>query len=266
MKTRLLTILTLCTLFLGCSIPQEKIEQYQKRVTEQKKALKKAQDKRIIKELELHLIEAVLVLRTKELEYSLSPSEKTMGSFQKATITLYENYDSLQNYCRLSSREDMIDPLKEFLNSTSAYDKAFFEFAESKRDLGLDKSSGAMYKLRQGAHQLMQIISKNKTLQDNYQLRCLILEIRRYEKDFLLYGEAKSVTKANKKLEELSSLLSKIDPSGASDYTKTISAYKNGLSLYESTIQRVEQKQKSLKDRYSALQRALEKLKGTLNP
>lgn len=225
----------LCTtLFLtGCSIPQEKIDAYKANIKTQREKLRSLQQERLLQEYNLQLIEALLTLRTRELEYALQPSNETARYFELATDTLFQKLEQLQKEIQKQSAPISANSLSSFEKSIYDYQKAFNDLASSAEKLGYTKSSGARSELRIAAQMLMSEIEDIKELQDDFKVRYYALELRRAEKDLLLHQERHYYVKAKEKSADL---LDVIQSEGynteyykmekiLSQYTKAIESY-----------------------------------------
>lgn len=261
---RLLIYIT-CIFLCGCSLPSEQIESYKQKVLEQKKALAKARKARIQKEFELHLIEALLTVRTRELEYSLQPSPKTRSNFFNSIQSLEKSYQTLITCSRDDSNAVLEQHLKVFHKNFKEYCNSFEALSKAQEKLGFTRKSGARGALRNGSHELMACISKNRKIEENYRLRYQILEIRRAEKDYLLRKDSTFLEKARKGVKTFSQLLSEVDPSLLTACTKAIASYRSALNTYELSESDLTEKKGLLKEQYEELKLSLSQLKEVLN-
>lgn len=254
----------LCTtLFLtGCSLPQEKLDAYKANIKTQKEKLHSLQQERLLQEYNLQLIEALLTLRTRELEYALQPSNETAHFFALATDTLFQKLEQLQKEIKKQSAPISDTALSSFEKSIYDYKRAFKELASSSEKLGYNKNSGAQGQLRLAAHKLMSEVEENKKLQDDFKVRYYALELRRAEKDLLLHQERRYFTKAKKSSTEL---LEVIQSEGYNEeyYTmeKIISRYSTAIESYINLTEEKSANKQKLRQTYKIVGSALSDLR-----
>jgi len=120
----------------------------------------------------------VLTLRRNEKDFLLRQEEQYGIKFSKNYKTLQESINSLINHLD----EENIDSslLLKFSNSVNTYTLLFKRIVEKQKQFGLNENDSKYLELRQTAHKLLNNIKLNKELLSD------ILQLRRYEKDFLL--------------------------------------------------------------------------------
>jgi len=174
--------------------------------------------------------------RASELRESVNNSLLQMGRAEKDfLLRMDEAYaEKLTNEADVAVKKlEQLKPLVDDANSVrlidelevqvSRYEENFNRLVSAFKQRGLDENSGAYGTLRSATHELEEAIdTAGRT-----ELLVTLLQLRRSEKDFMLRGDEKYLTRTNRLLDELETALS-----AAPGLVSKIKAYRRDFARY----------------------------------
>lgn len=121
-------------------------------------------------------------------------------------------------------------PITQLNDNFTQYRKYFVELVTAMKAKGLDKDSGRYGELRQATHEL-EAIYKSLNVPE---LQVILLTIRRHEKDYMLRGDTKYLTKLSEALATL-----RLDSQHINNTGKLIDKYENAMTAFSAAEKRI---------------------------
>jgi len=160
----------------------------------------------------------VLMLRRHEKDFLLRLELKHQGLHQDSVRRVMEHSETLRTI--LTQYRLQTSALDTFLQQTAAYQQSFAALVQQRQAIGLHDKDGLAGAMRDAAHQLENSLAGSQ----NPQLTILLLQLRRYEKDFRLNRDLKYRSHFVRISAELAPLLNPAQQATLSAYQRSFIA------------------------------------------
>ncbi len=160
----------------------------------------------------------VLMLRRHEKDFLLRLELKHQGLHQDSVRRVMEHSETLRTI--LTQYRLQTSALDTFLQQTAAYQQSFAALVQQRQTIGLHDKDGLAGAMRNAAHQLENSLAGSQ----NPQLTILLLQLRRYEKDFRLNRDLKYRSHFVRISAELAPLLNPAQQATLSAYQRSFIA------------------------------------------
>ncbi len=167
-----------------------------------------------------------LQLRRNEKDYLI---RKLPKYFDKHTANFTQLNQELSSLATLNNNIAGKIPVKQLTTNFAQYRTHFIELVQAMELKGLDKNSGRYGELRSATHKLEEIYQSI----DEPARQVTLLTIRRHEKDYMLRGDTKYLTKLTDAVAEL-----RLDSQHIANTSQLIDEYENAMTAY-SEIERM---------------------------
>jgi len=131
----------------------------------------------------------MLMLRRNEKDFLARKALKYKEKFQKNVTKLKEDVNQMQLLLK-GDFKDKEESLK-FVSIINQYENIFLELINIQKKIGLNYTDGLYGSLRSSVHKVQDIAKRS----NDFILLSNIYELRKHEKDFMLRGDMKYVTK-----------------------------------------------------------------------
>jgi methyl-accepting chemotaxis protein len=160
----------------------------------------------------------VLMLRRHEKDFLLRLDLKHQGLHQDSMRRVLEHSEMLRT--TLTQYQLQTSALDTFLQQAAAYQQSFAALVQQRQAIGLHDKDGLTGAMRAAAHQLENSLADSQ----NPQLTILLLQLRRYEKDFRLNRDLKYRSHFVRISAELAPLLNPAQQATLSTYQRSFIA------------------------------------------
>ena len=138
-------------------------------------------------ELNEHVENVIMKLRKDEKDFIARKDKKYLKQFETKFIELEGSVDELAGILNeFNIKTNELNKLKKQLVS---YQNLFHQLYKIQEQIGLDSDSGLTGALRNSVHEVEKVLKRNS----DSRLTINMLMLRRYEKDFILRSDLKSI-------------------------------------------------------------------------
>ncbi len=163
--------------------------------------------------------------RNSEKDFFLTLDRKYSGNFDKSIANLKAEAGHIMELAREAGYADVAVKATRIVNLADDYQKEFHAVVAAMEYKGLDQDSGLQGKLRESANKLEAIVARIR----NPELKILLLQLMRNEKDYLLRGDESSVRQADGVLAQLTTKVKVVGETYRGEYSSQIEGYKRAF-------------------------------------
>jgi methyl-accepting chemotaxis protein len=192
--------------------------------------------------LEARRAEKDFLLRRKE-DYSVK-NRAALTKFRKDIKALHDIEDA-----------DHQDVLNKIAASVDEYGRQFNVTAEAAQKVGFDENSGLLGAMRQSVHEIEQAVQAKHEIR----LEAALLMMRRYEKDFLMRHDAKSLDAMKEAAARFNAALAQSSMGGEAErISERLTAYLRDFNSLAAAIQREDEAVAAMSKTYGQAEPMLE--------
>ena len=160
--------------------------------------------------------------RNSEKDFFLTLDRKYSANFDRSIANLKAEAGHIVKLAKEAGYADVAVKASKIVSMADDYQKEFHAAVAAMEHKGLDQDSGLQGKLRESTDKLEAIVTKI----GNPELKILLLQLRRHEKDYLLSGDESFVRQADGVLAQMTNKVKFIGETYRDDYSTRIEGYR----------------------------------------
>ncbi len=163
--------------------------------------------------------------RNSEKDFLLAPDRSRSAAFDRSIGELKEKAGDIAEAARAAGYKDIVGKASKIVSLADDYGRDFHAVVAAMEYRGLNATSGLQGKVGESALRLETFVDRT----GNRELKILVLQLRRHEKDYRLGADDESVGKAENVLVQLSKSAHLVERAQRNDYLSRIAGYKGSF-------------------------------------
>ncbi len=173
-----------------------------------------------------HVALAEAICRKNEKEFLLARDSKYVAGFERSIADLKAEARAIVELARGAGYGDIANKASRIVGLADAYQKEFQAFVAAMELRGLDQNSGLLGKFMASAQELEGVVNRI----ESPELKILLLQLRRHEKDYLLRGDETHVRQADNIRARMTGKARSVPGAYRGEYSTALESYRRNLA------------------------------------